>query len=171
MSIAGGVIFRVPSGIDPVESARLPYGGTWEGLVGVSGGIPTYSTRSGSVLGTSSSAATINSALAGANDDEYVELASGTFTLTSEIKIERSRVELRGQVDANGVPTTVLNWSTIPNDSCVYIGAASGWDTDNAGNWTTINVSSGFSRGSTSVVLASAPGAITGRLMWFTAAN
>src|SRR5437868_4162833 len=49
---------------DPLPSDRLPFGGTWENLVGVPGGIPNRTTQFGSTIAPySGSPATINNAI------------------------------------------------------------------------------------------------------------
>jgi hypothetical protein len=164
----GGQWRRVPSSIpttDPVDAERLIYGGTWNGLVGVEGGIPSGSwVRSGSLLGTSTSLATLNSALSSAADDTYVELDAGTFNFAGSVLITNTRVELRGQVDGNGVPTTILNFSGATEDGLLTIRSGTGWDISNTGSFTTRNVSSpsGASlRGAANLTLASAPTGMT----------
>ena len=91
---------------DPVNASRLVSGGTWEGLVGVSGGIPRRTVQSGSTIAPyTGNANTINTAIANCATDGFVQLGAGTFNLSSEINISKSRVTLRGAVNSNGQPT------------------------------------------------------------------
>ena len=56
---------RSAFGANPVQSNRLVYAGRWEGLVGVSGGIPNRTTQSGTTIPAyTGSASTINTAIA-----------------------------------------------------------------------------------------------------------
>jgi len=157
---------------DVVSSSRLIFGNSWQGLVGVSGGIPNRTQQSGATINAyTGSAATINTALSNCPVDQYVQLGPGTFNLSSGINIAKSRVTLRGSVNSNGLPTTILNFTSIPTSECVTIAAsAGGWDTADSSKWTTINVTGGVSRGSTSVSLASSPsGLAAGMLVWLSA--
>src|SRR5262245_40929158 len=91
---------------DPVPADRLPYQGSWQGIVGVSGGIPNRTTQSGSTIAAySGSPNTINTALANCPNDQYVQLGAGTFSLSGDILLTKSNVTLRGAVDGNGKPT------------------------------------------------------------------
>ncbi len=156
---------------DPISADRLIYGGTWEGKVGVENGIPTNFTKSGSTINAyTGTASTINTAITNAADDTYVELGAGTFSLSTHIVINNSRVILRGQVDANGVPTTIINF-TGGSGACVSLASGTGWDLSNTGTFTTRNVSSpavGSLRGISTVTLASTPTGMTvGQLIFF----
>jgi hypothetical protein len=111
--------------------------------------------------------ATINSQIAACPSGQYVELAAGTFNLSGNLVISTSGKTLRGAVDSNGLPATVLSFSSGSN---VQIMATSDWDFGSGGGFTTINVSSGATRGSSTVTLASAPSGLSaGRLMWISA--
>lgn len=144
---------------DPVRSTSLPHGGTWVGKVGVIGGIPTGRTQSGSTLGTSSTAAQINTAIAAASSNQFVLLASGTFSSlgANDILIAKNGVTLRGATNSAGLPDSTLVFASgrllkIENDS---------WDYDNAGSFTTRTISSGHTRGSTTITTTAAPTGLT----------
>ncbi len=141
---------------DPVPASVLVSGGSWEGLVGVQGGIPNRTTQSGATIAPyTGSAATINNAIANCPSDQYVQLGAGTFNLSSSIDIGKSGVTLRGAVDSNGRPATTLNFT---GGSVRLIGfEATGWDIANTGQFTTANVTGGVARGSTTVSLGSTP--------------
>jgi hypothetical protein len=152
---------------DAVPVNRLPAGGTWDGIVGVREVDPTARTRFVGPLPTSTSVATINSQIAACPSGQYVELAAGTYNLTGDLVISTSGKTLRGAVDSNGLPATVLNFSSGSN---VTIRAAGDWDFGSSGGFTTVNVSSGGSRGSSTLALSGTPsGLSTGRLMWISA--
>jgi hypothetical protein len=147
---------RLAHAADAVPSSRLVHAGTWEGFVGVAGGIPFRTTQYGSTINPySGSASTINSAIANCPDDQYVQLGPGTFNLSSSVLIGNSRVTLRGSVNSNGVPTTILNFTGGSGRLIAFESA--GWDVSNSSQFTTVNVSSGVARGSTTVTLASTP--------------
>jgi hypothetical protein len=152
---------------DAVPANRLPYGGTWNGIVGLREVDPTTRTRFVGPLPTSTSVATINSQIAACPSGQYVELAAGTFNLSGNLNLTTSGKTLRGAVDSNGLPATVLSFSSGSN---VQIMATGDWDFGSGGGFTTINVSSGATRGSSTVALASAPSGLSaGRLMWISA--
>ena len=150
---------------DPVPADRLPYGGTWEGIVGVSGGIPNRTTIYTN-LTSSATAAQINSAIANCPNNQVVSLAAGTYSVAGDIAIARSGVTLRGAVDEDGLPATTLRFSSGNN----IVLMANAWDFSNTGQFTTVSVSSGATRGSSTVTLSALPTGLTpGRLMWISA--
>jgi hypothetical protein len=75
---------------------------------------------------------------------------------------------LRGAVNSNGVPTTILNFT---GGSGRLIGFESaGWDLANPGQYTTVNVTGGVSRGSTTISLALTPSSLAvGQVMMISA--
>ena len=155
---------------DPVDQDRLPVGGTWEGIVGIEGGIPTNYTQSTSIAPYTGSAGTINTAIDNAADDTFILLQAGTFNLSSSVTLDNSRVILRGEVDANGVPTTILNF-TGGSEALIFMQTA-GWDLSTTTQFTRRNVSSGVSRGSTQFTLASAPsGLAVGQILFISNPN
>jgi hypothetical protein len=158
---------------DVIPATTLPYGGTWEGLVGVSGGIPTTQTRWG-VGGTGGAqittyaqlAAAISACPSSASSLYYLDLASGTFLVTADLAVNKSGLTLRGQVNANGAPTTIFS---MTSGKGIQIQKTT-WDFDAPAQFTNITISSGHTRGSSTVTLASTPtGLATGMLMVITA--
>lgn len=151
---------------DPVAATVLISGGTWAGMVGVEGGIPTNFTLSTTVSDSGNSAtnrSNINTAITNAANDTYVLLDSGTYQVNNTILLSNSRTILRGAVDAQGLPATTINF-TAGSDRLLRIGAESGWDISNTGSFTTRNVTdpTGASlRGASTVTLASAPTGMT----------
>lgn len=155
---------------DPVPADRLPYGGTWEGIVGVVGGIPNNTTVS-ATLDPGSTMVQINSAIAACPTNQVVQLTSGVFTNlgNTQMTIAKSGVTVRGATNANGLPDTTLIFAA---NRFIDVAANTSWDSDTPSQYTNINISSGPTRGSYSVVLASTPGNLTvGMLMWITASN
>ena len=160
-------------GADAVDPDRLPYGGTWNGIVGVRDVDPDGYAQHGATLASSSSAATINAALAAATaagGSRVVRLGAGTFTINADIMVT-DRAALKGQVDANGIPTTILNFTDETKH--IYISKSTNsldYYQGSTGGWTTRNVSSGFSRGSSAVVVSSTPtGLLVGNLLYLSA--
>jgi hypothetical protein len=160
---------------DPVDADRLPHGGTWQGKVGLIDVDPTtytkhnVSTANGGsdatgTMQTTATAAQINAAIAAAADgSKYIELAAGTFSPSGNISLTSSRVSLRGQVNADGRPSTIFKFAN-PTDYVVMNKTA--WDADNAAHYTMRTISSGHTRGSTTLTLTAAPtGLTTGRLL------
>jgi chitodextrinase len=150
---------------DPVPADRLPYGGSWAGIAGVSGGIPNR-TQIYTTLTSGATVSQINAAIASCPSNSVVHLPAGTYNINNYIYLQRDGVTLRGDTDANGVPTTVFNCSQF---QAVTMGST-GWDTSAPANWHTANVTGGISRGSTTVTLDTIPtGCIAGALLWFSA--
>jgi hypothetical protein len=148
---------------DPVPTDRLPYGGTWAGLAGVSGGIPNR-TNIYTTLTSSATYSQINTAIANCPSNSVVHLSAGTYSINGQVFLQRDGVTLRGDTDAKGVATTILNCS-------VHITITMG---DNGFNtlsgWNTVNVTGGISRGSMNITLASVPnGCVAGALLWLSA--
>ena len=148
---------------DPVPAVRLPFGGTWAGLAGVSGGIPNR-TSIYTTLTSSATCSQINSAIANCPSNSVVHLSAGTYAISAPILLQKDGVTLRGDTDANGVPTTIFNCS-------VFIPVAMGdQGFYTASGWNTVSASSGISRGSTTLTLPSIPsGCVAGALLWLSA--
>jgi hypothetical protein len=162
---------------DAVPVARLPFGGTWNGIVGVLDVDPTTRTRFNvsvanggdgtGKMATTATVAQINAALSSAGADQYVELAAGVFTVGGDINFTTARKTLRGQVDANGNPATTLRFSNVSNHVNMF---TTNWDFGSTAQFTTVNVSSGATRGSTTLMLSGTPSGLTaGRIMWISA--
>jgi hypothetical protein len=152
---------------DPIPADRLPASGSWQGNVGVSGGIPRRTTIF-TTLSPGATAEQINSALASCPSDQVVFLNAGTYNLAATLLLAKNNVTLRGATDANGAPTTVLNFTSSAG---IRIQAGSGgWDIANSGSFTSSNVSSGATRGSTSLNLATTPTSLqTGQILFISA--
>lgn len=155
-------------GADAFDANRLPYGGTWEGIVGVQDVDPSTYTKHSvltvnggddatGIVQTTATTAQINAALANAPANTYVELEAGTFTITADLFNNEDRKELRGTVDGNGLPATLLNFSSGANH--LYLTKGTNWDhyyyADNS-EWTTKTLTATPARGATSVTATAA---------------
>ena len=128
---------------------------------GVSGGIPNRTTRCGNVIAAySGSATTINNAIANCGSNQYVELGSGTFTLSSGIVFAKSNVTLRGQGAAstrlviNGTTSGCSLFYQSAIRMCAGSGnigstAGGGPGPDNSASWT-----AGYAQGTTVITLS-----------------
>ncbi|HZS56225.1 MAG TPA: right-handed parallel beta-helix repeat-containing protein [Bryobacteraceae bacterium] len=142
---------------------------TWSGILapsrainwsraGIPGGLPSANwTQCGSTIPAGSSSATINSALANCAPNHYVQLASGTFNLSSGINWNKSNVALRGM----GADQTLLVFSG--SSSCYGLGASVGiCSTDgtyaNGPPAQVYNWTAGYAPGSTQITLSSTNG-------------
>lgn len=159
-------------GTDPFPSDRLPFGGTWEGLVGVTGGIPDRQTVFTTIQPYTGSPATINTAITNCPAGQVVLLAPGNFNIAQNggngtIVVAKNNVTLRGSVDADGIPTTKVIFTGT--NSQIALGNF-GWDTANAAIYTIRSVSAGATRGSSTVTLTAAPTGLTvGRMVFLLA--
>lgn len=122
-------------------------------FAGVPGGIPNR-TAIAATLNPGASVTQIQAALDACPFGSVVLLKAGTYNLSAGLRMSSSGVTLRGEVDSNGKPSTVLNvtggnWAQI--------------DISNAGypqnNWAAVSsqTAPGLTRGSTSCTLGGAP--------------
>ena len=165
-----GFLLVAPPGVwasDPVPASRLPVSGSWSDSVGVSNGIPVYSTIY-TTLTSSAGASQINAALAACPASNVVFLSAGTYNLNSGIDFSKSYVVLRGATNSSGVPTTILNFTSMGGERGINIHQVNdSWDPENPGQWTTVSVSSGIARGSGVVSLSGTPSGLSaGMIAW-----
>jgi hypothetical protein len=124
-------------------------------LAGVTGGIPTTRTQCGSTIAAyTGSASTINAALSACGANQFVQLAAGSFQLSSGIDFgNKSNLTLRGM----GADQTLLVFSA--GGGCSGVGSnicARSADTNynqqpsNTANWT-----AGYAQGTTVITLSS----------------
>jgi len=170
-SISAFLLFSVSAfaaSVDPIDPLRLPSGGTWTNKVGVLGGIPDTSTMTRYTnFSSSATAAMIQAAVNACPSNQVVFCSNGTYTISTSISIDRDGVVIVGGTNSDGTPGAIFN-NTATNT--ITIGATSGWNTADSANWTTRNISSGNTRGSTSIVVATAPtGLAAGMIMWLLA--
>lgn len=134
--------------------------------VGIVGGIPSGSwTQSGSTIAAGASASTVQAALNACGTNHYVLLGPGAFTFNADVQIP-SHCVLRG----SGPQSTVITY-TGTSGYPIYIGSKSGnaGDVPNMSN--AVNITSGATAGSTSVVVANASNMAVGGLMVVTELN
>ncbi|MBV9643241.1 MAG: hypothetical protein JO334_06680 [Verrucomicrobia bacterium] len=139
------------SGTYTIPSTRTV---TWQGNVGVKGGIPNrttiYTTLSPSG---GSDLSAIQNALQSCPANQVVMLNPGTYNMDSSLDWQNVNdgVVLRGSVDGNGVPTTQLIWS----DGCIYM--RSYFNENMLTEDNSVNLSADTVKGSNTIYLASVP--------------
>jgi hypothetical protein len=140
---------------------------------GVQGGIPSRTTRCGSVIAAYSGAATtINNAIAACGTNQYVELGAGTFTLSSGIVFSKSSVTLRG-AGAN-LTKLVINGTTsgcgVFYNSAFRMCAGSGnigtTAPDHSTTWT-----AGYAQGTSVITLGNTTGLTPGSTLYLDQLN
>jgi hypothetical protein len=115
--LAAGTVLHAQS-TNPIAGARQPGGTTtlpnpmWA-AAGVVGGIPTIANQCGSTLASTSSPATINTAITNCSNagGGFVSLGAGTFTINGAL-ILKNNVVLRGQGMNTDLNITSFNGST-----------------------------------------------------------
>ncbi len=136
----------------------------WSGA-GITGGLPSANwTQCGSTIPAGSSAATINAALASCPANHYVQLAAGTFRLSSGINWSNSNVALRGM----GADQTLLVFTgeTSCNGLGTSVGICSNDGTYANGPPSTIyNWTAGYAQGSTQITLSGASGIVANQTL------
>jgi len=140
---------------------------TWQGNVGVPGGIPSNYTQCGSTIAAGASATTINAALAACGTNQYVQLSAGTYNLTNTINISNSNVALNGA----GMGSTIIN-STA--GTAVFIGNNNWYnDWQNAANESARHVDwvGGFAQGSTTITVSSVGDLQVGEMIYMDMKN
>lgn len=119
--------------------------------VGVPGDIP-HRTVIFTNLPAGSTPAAISAAINACPSNQVVQLAAGTYVISSRINITRSGVTLRGA--GSGAKGTVLLCGAEP----FYVGIDIGWSTP-------VNISSGYTKGSSNLVVSSISGFAVGQLV------
>lgn len=132
---------------------------------GIPGGIRNRTTIN-TVLGTSSTAAQINTAIQNCPSNQVVLLTNGTFVLTGQIFITNSGVTLRGL----GVGVTTLRFTNVTDRNMIAFEPTLAATSDSyafTANWT-----AGFTKGTTNITVASTNSAIiVGRIVELDEAN
>lgn len=130
---------------DPMPPIMLPTSGNWTDQVGVSGGIPTNQNQYITIPG-NASIATIQNILNSIQSNTYARLPAGTYGTGSEtLHIFANGVCLRGDVDANGNPASILNVAQV-----LFSGGGT-WDMTVPSSYTSQPISSGATRGSSNI--------------------
>jgi hypothetical protein len=166
--------------LTPVSTYAAPWSGIldpsratdWT-YAGVTGGIPTGRTQCGPTIEVySGSASTINNAIAACGENQYVQLGTGTFTLSSGIGFAgKNNVSLRG----NGPDHTILKFSNGNGCSAgnissygglICVGGTSGVWAGDVGTVTNIkNWTAGYAQGTTQLTLDSTSGITAGTIV------
>ncbi len=119
---------------------------------GVPGGIPNRVTAC-ATLNPTASAATINNAIASCPSGQVVQLNAGTYNLDAPINLAtKSNITLRGA----GIGQTIIN-STVSGNAVIA--------SDQYGWSGATEITSGYSKGSLSIVVANASGFTVGNLV------
>jgi hypothetical protein len=130
---------------------------------GIPGGIPYRSTIAVTLSSGATSGQIETAFNTTAASNEVVFLNAGTYSLSGDIKLTASGRTLRGATNSFGKPTTILNFG----------GSATGWgliDMSKAtypagdGSWpgvSSVNITAGLTKGSTSITVASGPTSFT----------
>lgn len=137
---------------------------TWEGNVGIPGGIPERTTVYTNVLsGTSMSE--VQTRLNNCPSNQVVLLTAGDYTNSGGLSVP-SFVTLRGTNAIMHFTGSGYGGGDTEVGMGIYFGTSMFGSRGGGGpGGVTYNISSGYTKDSTSIVLASAPGAVTGYLM------
>lgn len=153
-----------------VPAARLAQ---WRGNVGVEGGIPDSSTMtiSATITDTSATAATINSAINTAASGwtagspcKVVKLGPGTFSNVGGRIILKSGVVLKG----SGQTSTILAYTSSAYGAGIFAGDYYIYAAISAGDYnggSSVNWTSGYSQGTSNIVLSSVSGLTVGNVI------
>jgi len=156
---------------DPVPASRLPVAGNWVDSVGVSNGIPQYTTIfsnfNADAYGTN--VTHLNAALSACPSGQVVFLNAGTYNFNSYVVQPKSYTVLRGATNSAGVPTTILKFNSMGGAEAGYWlnDSSDTFDPTQTGNWTALSVTSGIARGSTSLsVSGSLSSLVISNIVW-----
>jgi hypothetical protein len=158
--IAFGLLFCELASAQIIPTNRL---GNWVSgvTVGVPGGIPNRTTIYTN-FNSGATASQINSAIASCPNNQVVYLNAGTYTLSSTINLRsKSGVTLRGA----GMGQTILNMSSVTGSGSLGI------NTDEYGQGTAVDIASGYTQGSSNLVLSSTSGISPGSMVYVTENN
>src|SRR6266403_1139332 len=142
--------------LDPARAIR------WQDNAGVPGGVPSASwTQCGSTLSPGVTMAQITSAIAACGSNQYVQLAAGTFTLTSGTInfAAKGNVALRGM----GPLSTIL---TIRGSGGCFISAficVAGSNNYTPSPQRSTTWTAGYAKGTTTITLGNAAGIVAGQ--------
>lgn len=128
-----------------------------------------YRTNIFAVLATTSTVTHINNQLLACTSNWVVLLTNGVFpNLSGQIKITRSGITLRAMTNVFGWSATLLDWggNNSDTDGLLNIAKAGYPDFPNNTGMSSVNVNSGLSKGSVSIVVASAPTSFTAGQMF-----
>lgn len=132
----------------------------WQGNAGVSGGIPASSGKTVyQTVSAGASVATVQGHLDSCPANQVVVMGAGAYSWASRIDWSgvANGVVLRGAVDGNGAPTTVITWSTFSLAGMLMRCSA----VDSTKLDTDANLSADATKGGTTLTLASVPSWVT----------
>jgi len=144
-----------------IPSSRLPATGTWQAS-GIPGGIPVRNTIYTTITTTGDATdrtAEIESALSACPNGEVVLLGPGTFRCNGQIDIPFGKqITLRGSVDSNGVPTTIIDSRATGQ----YAITTTNFSFSSGNSTATVAT---LTKGATSITVASTAGFAAGELV------
>lgn len=142
-----------------LPSDTIPASGTWQ-AAGVSGGIPARETIHATISSTGDSTdrtSEINAAIAACTNGQTILLGPGRFRANGTISFPYSKqVTLRGSVDGNGVPTTIIE--TMASEAI-----ATTWFAFTSGSTTATPAT--LTKGATTITVASTSSFSAGELI------
>ncbi len=148
----------------PIPADRVPTPGAWA-AAGIVGGIPsrptvfcnlTQSPYNADNTGVANATSILATAIAACPADQVIYMPGGTYRFDTAASWTKSNIVIRGDVDGVGKPTTVIiGYNAAGGSACFNIGGGA--------TYTTSAISSGYTKGSTSIVVASATDFAVGR--------
>lgn len=159
-------------GGNPIAATRLPAAdtdlpnGVWS-TAGVYGGIPTdwvdcETAACDTLIGGTVTEASIESAVSSAPDNTVVRLPAGRYTGISSLRIGNDKVIVRGH--ASG--TTLVVGGSLSEGCGWGIGQLMNVCTNGSSSVSSTNVTSGYSQGSTRLVVESKTGIVVDQVLW-----
>ncbi len=152
------LLFAASACAEIIPAARL---GSWQGNVGVPGGIIARTTVYTN-FAAGSTDVNIQTGINNCPTNQVVLLGEGTFTISMiDPSMGKSGYTLRGTTNAQGDRLTRINCTG--GQAAIYLREFAWID-----EWTSASniISSGFTKGSTSITLPSASGFSVGNLIW-----
>lgn len=152
------------SGANPIATARLPDSSTaipnptWA-LAG-SADINETRTQCGSTVAAGASLASVNTQISGCGTDTYVLLSSGSYSFAGSINM-KSNVTLRG-AGPNSTLITITSSTGCTWQAAVCMGGSSNYF---GGEQNIVTWSSGYTRGTATIVLASKTNLVVGTVL------
>jgi hypothetical protein len=158
-----------------IPADRLPAGGSWQGIVGIPGGIPNRTNIFVNVLTTSNPSykvtpgvechTQIQNAVAACPSNEVVYLPAGVYIFNTSVNLNYTGVTVRG--DGQG-KTIVTNSAGNVNFVCDPP-SSEPWE---AGAWpAAMTLASDAAKGATSITVASTNNVYPGMMLWLTQNN
>ena len=135
---------------------------TWQGIVGVEGGIPNSSNMTVyTTIPAGASAATINSAISACPSNQVVQLSTGTYNLSSAIIFYGNGVVLRGA----GMTNTIIKSTASDPGGIEMLGPEPNTPFDVWTATVVVNCTGGYSQGSSNLTVSSTSGLSVGSVV------